>query len=76
MTMETSRIGDAAGWVWQTLRENDDGCSLSELKRLIEDFTADEIVAGVGWLAREGKLSFESRGKKTVVGLVEAELCV
>ncbi len=64
--MNADKIGAAAGVVWERLRaKKDEGCTLSELKRKTPGFTADEVVAGVGWLSREGKLQLEPQGRKT-----------
>ena len=52
--MET-RIGDAAGSIWQYLEQHSEA-TLSELKqgtKLSDQF----VLLGLGWLAREGKLS-------------------
>src|SRR5690606_13866151 len=55
-SMTNERVGRAAGVVWAHLREREEkGSTLNELKRKVEGFTADEIVAAIGWLAREGK---------------------
>ena len=71
--MNVQRIGGAAGAVWARLHEVEVGGTVSMLKR-IDGFTGDEIVAGIGWLAREGKIDFQTVNKKTCVCLVEAEL--
>jgi hypothetical protein len=61
-------IGDCAGAVWSCL--NDNGPQpLAKLKKSI-DAPSDLVLAAVGWLAREGKLSFESTGKQVTVALV------
>jgi len=69
--MTVDRIGEAAGAVWRKLSEKGSQ-GLVDLKKL-PGFTADEVAAGIGWLAREGKLSFESNNaaKKIVVKLAE-----
>jgi hypothetical protein len=68
------RIGDVAGVVWERLRKNEGkGCTVTELKK-IRGCTGDEVLAALGWLAREGKLCIESQGRKTVFTLVEEEL--
>ena len=74
--MNAERIGQAAGSIWQRLHGK--GCTgipFADLKKL-PGYTPDEAMAGVGWLAREGKLSFRSDGKKTVVTLVEEAVLV
>jgi hypothetical protein len=72
--MNTEKIGQAAGAVWKKLHgKGTTGLSLLELKK-VPGFTAEETMAGLGWLAREGKLSFQTQGKKLTVSLVEDEI--
>lgn len=60
-------IGNAAGNVWHILNEEGPK-SLAALKSAV-DAPSDLVVAGVGWLAREGKLRFEAKGRTTQIGL-------
>jgi hypothetical protein len=60
-------IGETAGLVWQALSESGDQ-SVANLKKSV-DRSTDAIVAALGWLAREDKLSFESSGKEAKVSL-------
>ena len=72
--MNEERIGLAAGLLWERLRESgEDGLTLTSLKKA-SGYRPDEVVAALGWLAREGKLRFENgkRGRVSVV-LAEAE---
>lgn len=74
--MDEQRIGLAAGAVWSYLHEEDrESATVSALKK-ISGFTGDEITAGIGWLAREEKIEFETQGKKICVCLVQTEMCV
>jgi hypothetical protein len=69
--MNSERIGQAAGAIWTRLHgKGPAGISLTEAKK-VPGFSADEALAGIGWLAREGKLSFQTDGKKSVVKLQE-----
>ncbi len=73
--MNEERIGLAAGLLWERLRESgEDGLTLTTLKKKASGYRPDEVVAALGWLAREGKLRFENgkRGRVSVV-LAEAE---
>jgi hypothetical protein len=66
-------IGRAAGVVWQHLRQQGPaGASLASLKR-VRGLQGDEVLAAIGWLAREGKLQFEN-GSGNLVRLRETEL--
>lgn len=72
--MNSERIGQAAGVVWKRLYSRGmTGIPLADLKK-VPGFTGDELMAGLGWLAREGKLSFQVQGKKLTVTLVEDEI--
>lgn len=57
--MNVETIGTQAGLVWNAL--NDLGkMSVKQLKKATKIRTEKEVYAAVGWLAKEGKLSFES----------------
>lgn len=73
--MNTETIGHAAGIIWDALREKGQGgITLAALKRL-EGVRPEEAMAAVGWLAREGKISFATGKRGGVsVSLVETEL--
>ena len=71
--MTTERIGEVAGEVWNLLAETEAGLTLSQIKKKI-DGTGDEVVAAVGWLAREDKLSFEAQARKTLIALCNASV--
>lgn len=80
--MQAERIGIAAGAVWTRLKNAADknaegrGTTLVDLKK-IAGFTPDEVMAGLGWLAREGKIEFETlKDKKLIVRLAGAEMFV
>ena len=75
--MTANSIGLAAGAIWRKLHEKGTtGVTFGDLKK-ISGFSADEIVAGTGWLAREGKVCFKEGPRKTLcVVLVEETACV
>ena len=60
-------IGEAAGAIWSSLSA-DGPQTLAKLKKSV-DIPADNVLAGIGWLAREGKLSFETSGKTVTISL-------
>ena len=71
--MDEKNIGEIAGVIWKFLKESgSDGVSLGSLKK-IEGFKADQVVAAVGWLAREGKLSFSESGNRINISLNDCE---
>lgn len=72
--MQREMIGQAAGAVWQRLVEaGHEGVTLTSLKK-IEGLTGDQVAMGVGWLACEGKLRFETVKKSVKISLNESEL--
>ena len=67
-------IGEAAGKVYQTL-ERIGSKSTSALQRESKISDADLFNQALGWLAREGKLSFEKKGKAIEVSLTQVGAC-
>jgi DNA-binding transcriptional ArsR family regulator len=64
-------IGAAAGKVWNFLKESGQAsatkiCDATELDR-------NEVQRAIGWLAREGKLDVERKGKNEFFRLVDGE---
>jgi len=62
-------IGAMAGEVWAYLNDNGP-VSLSKLAREL-DAPRDLVMQGVGWLAREGKVKFETENRRKFVSLSE-----
>ena len=65
-------IGQAAGQIWQVLSTKDSPVSIADLPKLTK-LKAQVAYQGLGWLAREGKVSYETKGTKTLVSLLPAE---
>jgi len=59
-------IGQHAGRIWEALREEGDQSPMALGKTL--GLKRDDVDRAIGWLAREGKLSFnpDSRGRVKV----------
>jgi hypothetical protein len=68
MTSYLESIGEAAGDLWQTLQDHGTRLSTTQLKNRTE-LPEHLLFAGLGWLAREGKVSFSQSGKKIEVSL-------
>lgn len=68
--MNEKRIGEAAGIVWKHLSESESPLTLAALKKS-SGLKADEVAAAIGWLAREGKLAFETERRRTLIMLAE-----
>jgi hypothetical protein len=60
-----SKIGEAAGKIWQTLSSQGPmpKANLAKAAKLDKDL----LEQGIGWLAREGKISLTDGGKKLAV---------
>jgi hypothetical protein len=61
-------IGECAGVVWSCLNNNGPQ-PITNLKKSV-DAPADLVLTAIGWLAREGKLAFDTNGKAVTVSLV------
>ena len=61
-------IGDCAGEIWSYL----DAHGPTNITRLLSDLglSRDLVFQGIGWLAREEKLTIDDTGRKKVVMLV------
>lgn len=65
--MLTGEIGIVAGKIWHHLRQNSSSTA-AKLKKEI-GAPADLVMLGLGWLAREGKVEFQQKGKALTVRL-------
>jgi hypothetical protein len=61
------RIGAAAGKIWETLKKGE-SVSLSQIPKLIKEKDAVAYQA-LGWLARENKIEYQTKGNRTTVRL-------
>lgn len=68
--MNTETIGLNAGLVWSALNEAKT-VDTKQLKKMAKIKNEKELYAALGWLAREGKLVFETSedGKELLVSL-------
>ena len=62
--MDISLIGANAGSVWNALHENGE-LDLTKLKKETK-LSEIEILAAIGWLAREGKVKSQKKQRKDV----------
>lgn len=69
--MNTELIGTWAGLVWNALNEAD-VLGTKQIRKMTK-LKEKEIIAALGWLAREGKIAFEESGddKEILVRLVQ-----
>jgi hypothetical protein len=68
------KIGQAAGQIWQTLAKSQEPVNIAVVARKA-DVNAQLAPMALGWLAREGKLKFEEKGKMLFVSLTTSEVC-
>lgn len=61
------QIGMVAGLVWRHLEENGES-SLTQLRKSVKVGKLGAEL-GIGWLAREGKIELEEKGRVTVARL-------
>lgn len=69
--MNVEQIGTAAGAVWQALNTAD-ALGIKQLKKETK-LKKEEIIAALGWLAREGKVNIDTdpeNPKELLVSLV------
>ncbi len=66
------RIGQAAGQIWQVLAKAKKPVNIADLGKLTKIKT-QIAYQGLGWLAKEGKIAYQTKGTKTSVSLAPAE---
>jgi hypothetical protein len=62
------KIGHAAGQIWEVLSGRKTPVSLTDLPKLTK-LKTQLAYQGLGWLAREGKIAYQTSGAKTTVAL-------
>jgi hypothetical protein len=68
------KIGQAAGQLWQILAKSKEAVTLATLPKKA-DLSAQLTQMALGWLAREGKVKFEEKGKTVFVSLTSSNCC-
>ena len=61
------KIGEMAAKVWETLGEKED-VEISKLPQILKE-KGEIVYQALGWLAREDKINYHSKEKKTFVSL-------
>ncbi len=64
-----TQIGDTAGRIWKALQDKDE-IAVSQLPKIVKERDA-LVYQGLGWLAREDKISYRVDGNKTYVSLAK-----
>ncbi len=65
-------IGQAAGKIWEALQSTNEPVNITELGKLTK-LKTQVAYQGLGWLAREGKVTYHNTGTKTSVALAGVE---
>jgi hypothetical protein len=68
LEFDTSAIGDAAGALWRHLEAKGSTPAQRAMRQL--KLKSGVFYAAVGWLAREGKLTFEDDGNQVRLALL------
>ena len=63
-----TEVGHTAGDVWQLLANNGP-LSVTEIVKII-DAPRDQVMQSIGWLAREGKLTVRTEGRRKIASLL------
>lgn len=65
------QIGNTAGNIWQALKEQEE-INIAQLSRKLKEKTIITYQA-LGWLAREDKIKYVTKGSKTFIALNDQE---
>ena len=72
--MTPEKIGQAAGEIWKMLSQASGQVNITDIAKRT-NLTTQVAYQGLGWLAREGKIEYEKKGRSIYVSLAQAE-CV
>lgn len=65
------KIGETAGGIWKVLKKRGE-VNVAQLPRILSEKSAI-VYQGLGWLAREDKVEYQTREAKTFVSLSDTE---
>jgi hypothetical protein len=66
------KVIETAGKTWRFLGQNGE-TNVSQLPRLLRE-NQSVVLQALGWLAREDKINYTTRSRRTFVSLVEQEM--
>jgi Mn-dependent DtxR family transcriptional regulator len=69
--MMKDKIGETAGNIWKILK-NQEEVNVSQLPKLLNE-KSSIVYQGLGWLAREEKIEYQTKDAKTFVSLSKEE---
>lgn len=62
-------FGVNAGKIWKVLSDSKKAMTIQEIMKL-GSIKKDDVISGLGWLGKEGKISIETQGKSMSFKLV------
>jgi hypothetical protein len=65
------KIGETAGEIWKILKKQGE-VNVAQLPKLLGE-KSTVVYQGLGWLARENKIEYQTKATKTFVFLKETE---
>jgi predicted transcriptional regulator len=69
--MTAEKIGQAAGLIWNMLSQTSGQVNITDVAKKT-NLTTQIAYQGLGWLAREGKLTYHIKGRSVYVSLIPA----
>jgi len=70
--MTPEKIGQAAGQIWHMLSTTPGKVNIADVAKQTK-LTTQLAYQGLGWLAREGKIGYEQKGRTIYVSLSPSE---
>ena len=70
--MTPEKIGQAAGQIWHLLSTAQEKVGIADIPKQTK-LTSPLAYQGLGWLAREGKIEYEQKGRTIYVALAANE---
>lgn len=70
--MTAEKIGQAAGQIWHMLSNAPEKVNITDVAKQTK-LTTQLAYQGLGWLAREGKIEYEQKGRTIYVCLAASE---
>ena len=67
------KVIEMAGKAWRYLGQNGE-TNVSQLPKVLKE-KEELVLQAVGWLAREDKINYSIKNRRTFVSLVENEVC-
>ena len=69
------KIGSAAGQIWKVLSVMKNPVNITDIPKKTK-LSSQLAYQGLGWLAREGKVQYQQKGRSIYVCLSSTECCV